>query len=349
MRKLIAICLCSVLALAATSGRAEIVRGLYSAQVPVADQSAGALTAASREALSQVLVKISGSTGVLRNPDVAASMREARKHVLQYAYVRDNGEDGGGLEARFEFDDSWVVEMLTRAGEPLWTANRPLVLVWLVAEDAGGRYFVNHDSSPELAGQVLEAFARRGVPVQLPLFDLADSTALSTEEAWRLYGPALQAASTRYDVENFIAGRMVALSTGSATGDWSYFYEGDRIDRTVTAADAADFVERGVTIVAEDMAARYAVAPTLSDQGGLTLSFQGVQRYADYAGVVAWLEGLELIEHANVERISGDRIELRLQASAGAGQLASIIELNERLIPVPPQAPHIQLSYQWQN
>ena len=117
----------------------------------------------------------------------------------------------------------------------------------------------------------------------------------------------------------------------------------------MTAADAADFVERGVTIVAEDMAARYAVAPTLSDQGGLTLSVQGVQRYADYAGVVAWLEGLELIEHANVERISGDRIELRLKASAGAGQLASIIELNERLIPVPPQAPHIQLSYQWQN
>jgi hypothetical protein len=78
------------------------------------------------------------------------------------------------------------------------------------------------------------------------------------------------------------------------------------------------------------------------------LSVVGVFSYADYAGSVAWLEGLELIEHANIERIQGDRVELRLHAQADARQLAAIIELNERLVPLPSTDPNDQLSYQWQ-
>ena len=102
-------------------------------------------------------------------------------------------------------------------------------------------------------------------------------------------------------------------------------------------------------MVAESMASRYAIAPTGSDPRGVILSVQGVQRYGDYANIVAWLEGLELVEHANVERISGDLIEIRLIASADAAQLAALIELNQRLMQLPPHAPHVQLSYQWQN
>jgi hypothetical protein len=78
------------------------------------------------------------------------------------------------------------------------------------------------------------------------------------------------------------------------------------------------------------------------------MSVVGVFSYADYAGIVAWLEGLELIEHANIQRIRGDRVELRLHAQADAGQLAAIIELNKRLVPLTPADPNQPLSYQWQ-
>ena len=348
MRKLVTAMLWPVLLLAAMSLRAELVRDLYSAQVPVADQGATALAGASRDALSEVLVKVSGSVDVLRDPVIAAALGQARKHVLQYAYVR-NALIASGLEAQIEFDDSYIVDLITRAGVPLWTANRPQVLVWLVMEDSSGRYFVNAETAPELSAALVAAFSRRGVPMQVPLFDLADSAALSTQQAWRQYRPALEAASQRYAVQDIMAGRLVALSTGKATGDWSYFSAGDRLDRSISAADASEFAARGAAMVAEDMAARYAVAPTAADAGGISMSVQGVRRYADYANIVAWLEGLELIEHANIERVSGDTIELRLQAQAGPQQLAAIIELNARLTPIPPLVAHTQLSYLWQD
>jgi hypothetical protein len=344
-----------LLLLAVASTRAAVVRDLYSAQVPVADQSSRTLAKASREALAEVLVKVSGSTDVLRNPAIKAALAESRDHVQQYAYTR--GDDSAGeLAARIEFDDAYVTGLVKQAGAPLWTANRPLVLVWMVVEDAQGRYFVNWDSAPEMSAQLLAAFSRRGVPVQLPLFDLADAAALSPQNAWRLNGSSLRAASARYDVQDIMVGRLAALSTGKGTGDWSYFSGDNRIDRSVSASDAQTFMRKGVSIVAEEMAARYAVAPSLAAEGGVTMSVTGVSSYADYAGIVAWLEGLELIEHANVERIQGERIELRLSAQADPAQLTTIIELNDRLLPTPPAVPDAtgasigpQLSYQWRK
>jgi hypothetical protein len=341
VKKLITVLLWPLLLLAAISPRGEVVGDLYRAQVPVADQGAGALAAASREALAEVLVKVSGSQDVLANPVVVSALGQARKNVLRYAYIRSAVSESG-LEAQVQFDDSYVGDLIVRAGVPLWT-------VWLVMEDSSGRHFVNSDTSPELAAQVKAEFSRRGVPVQLPLFDLVDTAALSLDQAWRLYGPALEAASQRYDVQDIIAGRLVALSDGNATGDWSYLYASDRLDRSVTAADPVEFISQGVALVAEDMSARYAVAPSISDGSGISMMVQGVSRYADYANIVAWLQGLELIEHANVERVSGSTIELRLQAQAAPAQLAAIIELNQRLTPVPPPGMNIQLSYLWQD
>jgi hypothetical protein len=75
----------------------------------------------------------------------------------------------------------------------------------------------------------------------------------------------------------------------------------------------------------------------------------GVSGYNDYASIVAWLEGLELIEFANVESIRGDTIQLNLVAQADATQLAAIIELNEHLLPVLSHDSAVQLSYQWQR
>ena len=186
--------------------------------------------------------------------------------------------------------------------------------------------------------------------MQLPLYDLADSAALSAQEAWHLSGPVVQAASVRYNAENILVGRAAALTTtGRWMGDWAYLSAQGRIDRSITASDTAEFLRAGVAIASEEMAARYAVAPSSAQVAGVTMSVRGVETYGDYAGVISWLEGLELIDQANIERISGSEIQLRLTAQADASQLAAIIELNRRLTPVASNigTASAQLRYQW--
>ena len=111
------------LMLVAAASLAEVVSNLHSAQVPVTDQSSNALASASRDALAEVLVKVSGSEEVLQHPDIVAALPEARSHVQQYAYVRDE-QGGDELSARFEFDDSYVNRLLTDARLPCWSGWR---------------------------------------------------------------------------------------------------------------------------------------------------------------------------------------------------------------------------------
>ena len=83
------------------------------------------------------------------------------------------------------------------------------------------RRFLTADGAPELLAEVRNAFYQRGLPVQLPLHDLADATALSVDQLWRLDGGALINASSRYEVEHILAGRLTRLSSGEWLGDWA--------------------------------------------------------------------------------------------------------------------------------
>jgi len=334
--------------MAAGAVRAEMVRNLHAATVPVADQGSKALAAASREALAEVLVKVTGSQQVLRNPAITEALAQARGNVQQYAYVRGQPPERP-LLVTVEFDSAYVTDLVRRAGAPLWTANRPVVLAWVVVEGEAGRYFINRDNSPEQAQLLLDEFARRGVPVQIPVFDLADMGALGTEEAWRLDANAIVSASARYDVEDVLAGRLANLSNGESVGDWSYFHGGERTNRSATVPDLQSFLRTGVSMVADEMAARYAMLPSAGGEGEMRMVVLGVSSYADYAAIVRFLEDLELVESANIQRIRGRRIELVLQTAVDATQLATLIELNSRLSPLPATGSNAQLNYQWLN
>ncbi|WP_157976464.1 DUF2066 domain-containing protein [Parahaliea mediterranea] len=337
------------LALALPTGAgAEVVKDLYTGQAPVADRSQKALAQAAQEALSQVLVKVSGSTEVLELPGIPAALNNAMSQAQQFSYARTDDPDQP-LAARFEFSQGWVSGLLREAGAPLWTANRPSVLLWLVQDSPQGRQFVNRETAPELVRKLEADFRARGVPLRFPLFDLADAAALSPAQAWSLGEVALRQASARYRSDNILAGRLSELSGGQWLGDWAYFTDKDRVDRSASPESREDFLGAGAALVAETMAARYAVAAGAAPATGTAMTVSNVRSYADYAAIVSWLEGLELVEQARVEHISGDRLQLRLSAQADAGQLAALIQLNKRLVPATAPGATDELRYQWQN
>jgi len=331
-----------------TVARAEMVEGLHAATVPVADQGSKALAAASRQALAEVLVKVSGSTQVLANPQIKQALAGARGQVQQYSYARGR-PPARALMVDIEFDRAYVLDLVRQAGVPLWTANRPSVLAWVVVDSEEGKYFINWDSKPDEAQQLVDAFSRRGVPVQIPVFDLVDLGALNVESAWRLDANAIGGASARYNVQDVLAGRLANPGSGELAGDWSYFYQGSRLNRSASVPDLDKFLRNGVDMVAGKLAARYAVAPAAGGEGDVRMVVLGVTSYVDYAAIIGFLQDLELVERADILRIQGQRVELQLQTAVGAAQLATLIELNDRLSPLPAMDAGPQLNYQWRN
>ena len=339
-------CLIAVLLTVSGPVRAEIVKDLYASTVPVRDQGSEALTVAAGLGLAQVLVKVSGSEDTLREPAVSDALRTARRDVQQYAFLPPVGEDPR-QRVRMEFDADRVTELVLAAGLPLWTANRRPVLVWLVLEDEMGLSFATNASSPELIASLREAFAERGVPLRLPLFDLRDTAAITPDDVWRLDAGTLTEASARYGVEHIVGARLTGLSGGKWIGDWSHLDGRDRRDLRIEADSTHDYLRQGTAALAERLAARYAVVASEGSATGVAVRVSGVDTYADLAMIVRWLEDLEVVQRATVTRIAADRLDLAVHARADAAELATLITLNDRLVPRTQALPGAPLEYQW--
>ena len=63
----------------------------YGARVEVSDRSDAALASGARDALNQVLIRVSGNEAIAKNPTVAAALRVARDRVSIYSFVQEEG------------------------------------------------------------------------------------------------------------------------------------------------------------------------------------------------------------------------------------------------------------------
>lgn len=327
---------------------ARVVDDLYSARVSVQDRSQASLDAAARDGLSEVLVKITGSREVLSLPVLDRAVRDARDLLQQFSY--QSSGDGRDLEIELRFSSETVRGLVIEAGAPLWTANRPQVLVWLVVDGPGGRQLVDAESYPDVVANMQRAFERRGLPLVMPILDLDDVVALSPGDVWRQGLAEIMQASARYPAEQILVGRVAALSGGRWLGDWLLYDGRSRADRPVSAGSADAFLEAGVDLVAGVVAGRFALTSSVAgSNSGARVEVSGVSNYSDYAAIVSWLESLELVEYANVEWLRGDRLTLRLVAQTDLQSLRPLIELNSRLVPDNRGGDGANLVYIWQN
>jgi len=331
------------LLLAAGPVLSEVLVDLYSARVAVESRSTAAIRDARRQGLAEVLVKASGDASAASQPEARAGLREAENYLLRYSFE----EDPEGLRLRLDYDENAVQELLRRAGLPLWTANRPPVLAWLVVSDAGRRSFLGPENHPAETQVLRERFRVRGIPLQLPLLDLADLTSLSPGAAWRQSSPALVEASRRYSGTEVLAGRVARTATGRWVGDWQLLYEGRWVRRAVDAESFGGVAAAGAELAASAIAGRYAVTQAVGDDLRHRLTLRGIREYADYRAAVDALGGLEAVRRVVPEELVGDQVSLRVEADADLVQLARIVELDHRFVPAPASPGSAGLFYEW--
>ena len=308
--------------------QARPVTNLYSARVEVADHSAPALARASRTALTRVLIKLSGSRGVLAAAQIEPALADSQRYLQRYQYLRT---ETGARKVEIHFDPQSVNALLTRAQQPLWGANRPPLLLWLIVKEGGEQYFGSDQTAPKLLAAVQHELARRGVPVVLPLYDLDDARALRQQELWRLDRRAIAQASARYAVDNILVGRLHRRADGRWTGDWLYLHDEGRVTHSFYGKPALAASAAGADFVADHMAARYAVAPTETGAGDVLVRVDKLHDLADYRAVLRLLGAIELVDSAHPAYMEGSSAVFRLRTLAQAGQLHRIISVDRRL------------------
>ena len=102
--------------------------------------------------LLQVLVRVSGSQEVGKNPLIARSISNPKAYYYQFSYESTNkvlqisGQVVPAKLLRIHFEPSAVAKLLRQAGFSVWGSSRPGVLLWLAVSDEEGRRLLSADS-----------------------------------------------------------------------------------------------------------------------------------------------------------------------------------------------------------
>ena len=184
-------------------------------QVQVEDQSQKTQQQASKEALKQVLIKMSGTSTASENAGVKAAIRSPGQYLRSYRFDDKKGK----LYYIAEFDQQALLTLLRREELPVWGNRRPETIVWLAVEkDTGQRAIVEETQSNAISNAIRETALSRGIRVSLPLMDLTDNQAIAVYDIWGRFPQALSKASSRYSVD-YVIGARLYRNTGAAIPD----------------------------------------------------------------------------------------------------------------------------------
>lgn len=304
--------------------RAERVSELFTATVPVSDESAQATTAGFGAALRQVIVKLTGEAGAA--DEVLRRAAVGDPAVLVQQFRRD---DSGKLWVRF--DGVAVRRLVDAAGVPVWGENRPLTLIWLTrtgGEGPGTLPLTATDMEAASAGWrsgLLAAAADYAVPVVFPLGDSEDLAV-----AGRGSAADLHALAARYRSEAVLLGEVRLFSADVPQIDWTLMLGGERLEWQGTLADGP----RGL---AGRLSRRLAVATAAGAGGMLRLAVAGIDSFDRYGLVLGHLRGLDAVVAASVLAADGDVLVFGVQLRGSREQLEQALALHA-LVEIWPEA-----------
>ena len=327
----------------------------YSSEQQLHDQSPGQILSASKRALSEVLIRVSGNRELLRNKNIRMALGVSDRYVQQYSFAGYIKNDKGEQLQKylFKFDMESVDSLLQRAGLPIWPIKRPPVLLWYLIEDSLGRRFLSPDEDSEVVEKIISIFKKRGLEIQFPLFDLEDASLVEMSDILRLDRFSIAKGGMRYDSVTILAGRLSQLSDANWVSDSLYILNGQSYSVPGRDGDLALLVESLADFASIKMSAEYALQISEESAAGITFYLGEINDFKNYAAALDYLEGIQAVKNANIEYISAGNAVFRIyfqgqmkqfqQALALDGKLRLLEALPDEFVSHEP----IKLTYRW--
>ena len=296
---------------------AEQVDDLYRGQVQVANQTSMAQQQGARDALRQVLIKLTGNSQILRSPKVDGLMSQVDDYVAAVGYTalaRDPASISRaniGLEVNFSHT---ALDQFVRTQKlPVLPSNRPLMLIWMISDDPQlGRQFINPQQTPQIAELVAHKLQQRGIPFIFPSYDLEDRITLTENDAWKMDANAIAEASQRYQSDVWLLLRFYTTSSGDVRGSWLYQASGERKLGDARAASVEGFVPLSLDRIADEIAGYFAYVPQ-SMHNQFEVAVDGVSDYTIYRALTSQIEQLELVKNLQLISVEGNKLALAVE------------------------------------
>lgn len=308
---------------------------LYEVQVPVADRSGAARAEALRQAMTRLLVRVTGERDAARLVGIEALLAQPEQYVQQFRYLdavpspAASGSETDALALNVRFDGSALEQVLREQGLPVWGRERPPVLLWLAV---GGeqRHLIAADSDHPLRETAERVARERGLPVLFPLLDLEDQARVGYADVWGGFDETVLAASERYHPQLVLQGRLQS-GAGGWRGRWTLHIGQDRLQWQSTGVNASEALAEGLHLAADRLALRLAVRALGAAGQVERIRVREVRSLNDYARVLEYLAKLTPVRDVEVLAVEGDDLDLLLALDGERQTLERLLDIGRVL------------------
>ena len=324
------------------SAGAVRVPGLYSAEVPVPDQSDATRTQAVRTALRMVLVKLTGDRFAGSRADLTPLVQQAGNYLQEYHYRQITAPATSPgvppaltLKISVRFNEQSLNQSLRALSVPVWSAERPTTLIWMVVErENQERDMISIDSGSPFVSVIDNQANLRGIALIFPLLDLEDTARLRPGDIWGGFQQPILDASRRYHPDSILTGVLSSPAPGIWEGRWTA-YINDQAHSWVTQGDIPDAVlDEGINGMADMLAQLFARSSVFTELSTVRLSVADINNTEQYARVLKYFESLGSVTNVQVEQVNDNVVSFLLTAHGGSVAVSQAITLGRIMEPI---------------
>lgn len=325
----------------------ERVANLYQAVIEVDSTGGDAISAATSKGLAEVFNKVSGQKAAINHPLLRVQYTKPKRFLSKYRYDINNQ---GKKVLVLDYEPSLINSVLSQADLPIWSDQRPSVLIWVVIDEGGKKRLLNPDNDPELMAAMTSYANRRGIPLKVPLFDLNDATSVSAERLWTLDPTIVRAAGQRYEHDALLIAKVNALSDQKWMGLWNINLNNQSRQFDGFKQSPKRYLKQGIDNIADQLAQQFAVSDLGADVQADTLSLKITEIYSfkDYRRALTIIESLDLVNKALPSSFSDNTMLIALDLKGSATQFKKSMGLYSQFqIQEGGLGSYSDLNYQW--
>lgn len=190
------------------------------------------------------------------------------------------------------------------------------------------------NSTPHISRTHIEQEAKKkGLPFRLPLLDLADQSKLQVTDVWGNFEDTILAASTRYQTEAVLVGRIYLGFAKTWNTRWSLYSAGQRYDWEVSTSESLRAaVKEGLSKTGEVLSVRFAQVDALQDSGRILLQIKNISDLKTYNRVIKYLKSLSIVSNVQAHQVNTNDVIFSIDSRSGRLGVAQSIALGHVLV-----------------
>jgi hypothetical protein len=301
-----------------------------------------------QQALSDLLVRLSGSERILDKPGIKNAIAQADRYSKQISYHQPSP---ALRTIRVQFKEGPVRNLIANANEKVWDQKRPLTLAVLIMENGKKSTWVGQDFSTQAMQEIQTLAAKRGLLIVFPMLDLTDTGQVSEQDIKQGHLEKVQALATRYNSDVIWTGK-IHEADGKYTGEFTtikqdkdieFEAQGDNLEAMLNnALEQLSQTLRGINPSTLNAEINSKATPNLPSKP-ILLTITGSLDGERYVKVMNYLMSLPSVTDVIVEQISADKTVFSVETPYSKEEMASCISkdpiLVEQNVALPSPAP----------